>query len=72
MAERRRPGVIRDAIFAVFRDEDRELTIDELWHGVSNRLGEEVPRSSIRSYLNINTPDTFRRSARGQYRMARQ
>ena len=35
---------------------------------VKSRLGD-VPPSSIRSYLNLNTPKTFQRTDRGRYRL---
>jgi DNA modification methylase len=32
-------------------------------------MGNTVPASSIRSYLNLNTPDLFERTSRGHYRL---
>jgi len=33
------------------------------------RVGADVPRSSVRSYLQLNTPDQFRKVDRGIYRL---
>jgi site-specific DNA-methyltransferase (adenine-specific) len=71
MAQRRRPGVVRDAIMEAFHKEKRELTVAEIRNAVSAQLGEDVPASSIRSYLNLNTPEQFLRSGRGRYRLVR-
>lgn len=71
MAERHRPGVIRDAIVATFKHEKRVMSVAEVRAAVSERLGEDVASSSVRSYLNINTPGVFLRTGRGQYRLAR-
>lgn len=48
-----------------------EATVDQIHAAVNNSLGEAVARSSVRSYLNINTPDRFIRTERGRYRLAR-
>lgn len=34
-------------------------------------LQTEVPASSVRSYLNINTPEKFSRTGRGRYTLNR-
>lgn len=68
---RRAPGAVRDAILAAFRKERRELTVAELHEHVSKALGDDVPSSSVRSYLNINTPGMFIRTGRGSYRLVR-
>lgn len=71
MAERQRPGEVRDAIIGYFSDSGiKEATVAEVLAGVTARLGREVPSSSVRSYLNLNTPGTFKRTARGRYAMA--
>ena len=72
MAERRRPGEVRDAIIAAFREAHRELTVSEVRDRVARALGSEVAPSSVRSYLNINTPDMFERTAPGTYRLVGQ
>jgi len=72
VAERRKPGVIRDAIMTAFTaTKQRELSVVEIRDHVSKALGDDVPASSVRSYLNINTPGQFLRTSRGSYRLAR-
>jgi site-specific DNA-methyltransferase (adenine-specific) len=69
MVKRRAPGVIRDAIIKFFlRRQKKDAHISEIHQGVQNLLGEEVPYSSVRSYLRLNTPDIFQRVERGYYR----
>lgn len=69
--ERRAPGAIRDAIIQVFKDKRRPLKLDELRASVNELLGEDIPPSSIRSYVRLNTPGRFERVGRGQYRLLR-
>lgn len=69
--ERNAPGDIRDAIVNVLSVWDREASVTEIEEAVSHRLGR-VPGSSVRSYLNLNTPDTFERSRRGYYALKKQ
>ena len=69
MAERRKPGEVRDAIVAYLRKR-REATMPEIHEGVGALLGSPVPASSVRSYLRLNTPGTFRRVGRGRYRLS--
>lgn len=64
--ERNAPGEIRDAIVGVLSVWDREASVTEIEEAVSRRLGG-VPGSSVRSYLNLNTPDIFERPRRGYY-----
>jgi site-specific DNA-methyltransferase (adenine-specific) len=45
------------------------VSLKEIEAVVVRKLGD-VPRSSIRSYLNLNTPGTFERTERGSYRLA--
>lgn len=71
MSDRRKPGSIRDAIVDIFKKEKRELTVAELHAAVAESLGSDVASSSVRSYLNINTPGQFIRTARGTYRLVR-
>lgn len=70
MTERLRPGVVRDAILEVLRGSDG-LSVEEIHSAVSQKLGRDVARSSVRSYLNLNTPETFRRIKRGVFRLAK-
>jgi hypothetical protein len=71
MATRRQPGTVRDAIMGYLARVDGDASITDIYTAVCNELGVNVPRSSVRSYLNINTPLIFTRTARGHYRMAR-
>jgi DNA modification methylase len=64
----RAPGSIRDAIVRYLSAGDREATTSEIREAVSKELGEVAP-SSVRSYLNLNVPDTFVRTGRGRYRL---
>lgn len=68
--ERRRPGQVRDAIVSHLRSRD-DASVSEIRAAVSDQLGGEVPASSVRSYLNLNTPATFERTGRGRYRLRR-
>lgn len=69
MADRNNPGVVRDAILEVFQRRKSVLTVAEVRDAVAEDLGTDVPASSVRSYLNINTPGRFTRTARGRYKL---
>ena len=69
--ERQRPGEVRDAIVAYLEEINTSASAAEVCAGVSARLGRTVPASSVRSYLRLNTPDTFERVGRGRYMLAR-
>lgn len=71
MATRRSPGVVRDAITRYLGEIEDDASIDEIYDAVSIALSGEVARSSVRSYLNLNTPQVFSRTARGRYRLVR-
>lgn len=62
------PGTVRDSIVDFLSDLGSDATIDEIMTAVCSQLGN-VPPSSIRSYLNLNTPSTFERTGRGRYRL---
>jgi len=62
------PGTIRDSIIEFLSDLGSDATLDEISTAVCGRVGD-VPASSIRSYLNLNTPSTFERTGRGRYRL---
>jgi site-specific DNA-methyltransferase (adenine-specific) len=62
------PGRIRDSIVTYLGARGSDASLEEISLAVSGDLGE-VPSSSIRSYLNLNTPNTFRRTALGRYAM---
>ncbi len=60
------PGKVRDAIVSVLADASGPLSVSEIERNVELILGP-TPRSSIRSYLRLNTPDLFTKNARGVY-----
>lgn len=66
MSIKRRPGEVRDAIIEVLMAHQGGATAPEVRAAVAARIGQ-VPSSSIRSYLQLNTPGLFLRSDRGQY-----
>jgi site-specific DNA-methyltransferase (adenine-specific) len=64
------PGVIRDSIVEYLSAKlGHDASTDEIAVAVRHRIGE-VPSSSVRSYLSLNTPTTFERTSRGRYRLA--
>lgn len=70
MTERRNPGAIRDAIVDTLRHRKADLSVAEIREAVAAALGEPVAASSVRSYLNINTPGRFTRTGRGRYKLS--
>ena len=68
---RRPPGQVRDAILQFFAQHPGEATTAEIYASVNESLGGDVPKSSVRSYLNINGARTFVKTSRGRYRLAR-
>lgn len=68
---RRRPGQVRDAILEVLGKAAVPLSVMEICERVSV-AGGPVPRSSVQSYLSLNTPRLFTREDRGVYRLAGQ
>jgi site-specific DNA-methyltransferase (adenine-specific) len=69
MTERRPPGQVRDAILAVFRERGGgPIRVRDIQAGVRAALGD-VPPSSVRSFLNIQTPTLFERLSKGTYRL---
>jgi DNA modification methylase len=62
------PGSIRDSIIGYLSDLHADATVGEIHQAVSRQIGE-VAASSVRSYLNLNTPETFERASRGRYRI---
>ncbi len=60
------PGRVRDAILGVMSLTSKPLSVKEIEERVCQVIGP-TPTSSIRSYLRLNTPDTFAREARGSY-----
>lgn len=63
---KRRPGEVRDAIVAVLGARPKGASVFEISRGVTEQIGS-VPASSIRSYLQLNTPGIFARMDRAQY-----
>jgi DNA modification methylase len=62
------PGAIRDVVVAYLAALGTEAAVTEIHAAVAARLGA-VPASSVRSYLNLNTPELFERVGRGRYRL---
>ena len=63
------PGVVRDAIRDHLAGIQIPATIAEIQQAVQREIGA-VAASSVRSSLNLNTPETFVRVGRGRYRLA--
>ncbi|HDC4499237.1 TPA: site-specific DNA-methyltransferase [Enterobacter kobei] len=63
------PGVVRDSIIACFLRLGREASIEEITNNVYKDIGS-ISKSSIRSYLSLNTPGLFERMDRGIYRLS--
>lgn len=63
-----RPGQVRDAILQVLGETPDALSVAEICNRVDATTGP-VARSSIQSYLSLNTPDLFVREERGVYRI---
>ena len=63
---RRRPGEVRDAIVHVLEGRHGAASVHEITNEVVQLIGD-VPPSSIRSYLRLNTPVLFARMDRAQY-----
>lgn len=63
------PGRVRDAILQVMSWASRPLSVKEIQERVRQTMGE-MPTSSIRSYLRLNTPALFVRETRGCYTLA--
>ncbi len=68
--ERLAPGQVRDAITGFLAMRGREASVSEISEYTRLALGGEVAPSSVRSYLRLNTPDTFCRTDRGTYCLA--
>jgi DNA modification methylase len=66
---RRKPGEVRDAIVHVLEGRAHGATLQQISSEVAGMLGS-VPPSSVRSYLQLNTPEVFARMERGQYALA--
>ena len=65
-----RPGQVRDAIIAYLLTKKKDgARLASIHAAVNETLGKEVPSSSVRSYLNLNTPAVFERVSVGHYRL---
>jgi DNA modification methylase len=62
------PGQVRDSIIN-YLGATGCASVDEIYGFVSRELGG-VPASSVRSYLNLNCPGKFERTAKGRYALA--
>jgi site-specific DNA-methyltransferase (adenine-specific) len=63
---KRRPGEVRDAILSVLTARPAGAPLHTIEQQVADLIGHAA-RSSVRSYLRLNTPATFIRTARGYY-----
>jgi DNA modification methylase len=70
MYSRNSPGAIRDAILGALEFRTDDASVQEIHGSVTAALGQDVPPSSVRSYLQLNTPGTFERTGRGRYKLA--
>ena len=60
------PGRVRDGILQVMSLTSKALSVKEIEGRVNQVIGP-TPKSSVRSYLRLNTPDMFVREERGFY-----
>lgn len=63
-------GSVRDVITGHLSVMREGASIAELETLVRAKIGDTVGGSSVRSYLNLNTPGLFERVSRGRYRLA--
>lgn len=63
---RRRPGEIRDAIFSILFARPSGASVQTIERQVIELIGSAAG-SSVRSYLRLNTPTVFVRTARAHY-----
>lgn len=66
VSAKRRPGEVRDAIVSVLAARPNGAPLRAIEQHVSDLIGSAA-RSSVRSYLRLNTPSLFVRTARGFY-----
>jgi len=64
------PGRIRDSILGYLGTIGCDASLDEIHEAVRADLGLVAP-SSVRSYLNLNTPQKFIRTSKGRYSISR-
>ncbi len=65
---RKQPGEVRDAIIETMSLQANPMSFREIADAVTALIGE-TSQSSVRSYIQINTPATFERESRGLYRL---
>ena len=65
---RRAPGQVRDAVLTVLGTHPGGASVTQIIDGARSIIGD-VPPSSVRSYLRLNTPRLFVRDGRGVYRL---
>lgn len=70
MPEKTRPGQVRDAIVSVLAARPDGATVAEIVDAVHAHIDGAAP-SSVRSYLRLNTPELFQKTARGHYTLKR-
>ncbi len=63
---KRRPGEVRDAILSVLSARPEGVPLQTIEQHVAHLIGASA-RSSVRSYLRLNTPSLFVRTGRGHY-----
>lgn len=62
------PGAVRDSIIRMLSAHPRGAAVADIVQAVKERIGP-TPPSSIRSYLNLNSPRLFVRAERGVYQL---
>ncbi|MGD0501436.1 MAG: DNA methyltransferase [Steroidobacteraceae bacterium] len=67
MYRRAAPGMVRDSIVS-YLSAAESASLTEIREAVTAQIGD-VPSSSVRSYLNLNTPEIFERTLRGRYKL---
>jgi site-specific DNA-methyltransferase (adenine-specific) len=70
--DRSSPGEVRDAIVSALEGCSGDASVKEIHDIVALQLGHDVPASSVRSYLQLNTPELFARTSRGRYQLVRE
>lgn len=65
---KQQPGAVRDSIVRALSARPEGAHVSEITQTVNDSLGP-TPASSVRSYLNLNTPRYFVRSERGVYQL---
>jgi len=66
---KRKPGEVRDAILDYLKNCPSDASVEDIQQAVASRFKEALAASSVRSYLRLNTPTAFERTAPGRYRL---